>query len=58
MRMLATGSNCLPAAGIGAVADQLAAKLPADAVNLSESSTEVMTEGGAAGCRGGVRGNV
>lgn len=28
MRCLATGQNCLPAAGIGAVADQLAAKLP------------------------------
>ncbi|KAG2448128.1 hypothetical protein HYH02_006713 [Chlamydomonas schloesseri] len=35
MRMLATGSNCLPAAGIGAVADQLAAKLPADTVTLN-----------------------
>lgn len=32
MRMLATGQNCLPAAGIGAMADQLAAKLPADIV--------------------------
>ncbi|KAK9917191.1 hypothetical protein WJX75_001718 [Coccomyxa subellipsoidea] len=28
MRCLATGQNCLPAAGISAVADQLAAKLP------------------------------
>ena len=28
MRVLATGSNCLPAAGIGAVAEQLAAQLP------------------------------
>jgi hypothetical protein len=34
MRMLATGSNCLPAAGIGAVATQLAAKLPDGAINL------------------------
>ena len=28
MRMLATGSNCLPAEGIGAVAVQLAGSLP------------------------------
>ncbi|CAL8463731.1 g3265 [Coccomyxa elongata] len=28
MRCLATGQNCLPAAGIGAVADQLASRLP------------------------------
>jgi hypothetical protein len=28
MRCLATGQNCLPAAGIGAVAQQLAAQLP------------------------------
>jgi hypothetical protein len=27
MRMLATGQNCLPAAGIGAVATQLAGRL-------------------------------
>ncbi|KAF8065829.1 maoA [Scenedesmus sp. PABB004] len=32
MRMLATGSNCLPAAGIGAMAGQLAAGLPDDSV--------------------------
>ena len=32
MRMLATGTNCLPAAGIGAVADQLAARLPSGSV--------------------------
>ncbi|KAG2482905.1 hypothetical protein HYH03_018187 [Edaphochlamys debaryana] len=34
MRMLATGANCLPAAGIGAMGTQLAAKLPKDAVCL------------------------
>jgi len=34
MRCLATGANCLPAAGIGAVAEQLAARLPAGAVRL------------------------
>ncbi|GLC46739.1 hypothetical protein PLESTB_001358300 [Pleodorina starrii] len=34
MRMLATGSNCLPAGGIGAVAEQMAAKLPPGAVTL------------------------
>ena len=32
MRSLATGANCLPAAGIGAVSDQLAAGLPAGSV--------------------------
>ena len=32
MRMLATGTNCLPAAGIGSVADQLAARLPPSSV--------------------------
>ncbi len=37
MRMLATGSNCLPAAGIGAVADQLAARLPSDSIRTGES---------------------
>jgi hypothetical protein len=36
MRMLAVGTNCLPAKGIGAVAHQLAAKLPADSIQLSE----------------------
>lgn len=34
MRMLATGSNCLPARGIGALPLQLAARLPADSVRL------------------------
>jgi len=32
MRMLALGSNCLPAAGIGAVADQLSSALPASSL--------------------------
>lgn len=32
MRMLATGSNCLPAGGIGALAEQLASRLPADSI--------------------------
>jgi hypothetical protein len=35
MRMLATGSNCLPAAGIGAVSEQLASRLPPDVVRLN-----------------------
>ena len=34
MRCLATGSNCLPAQGIGAVADQLASDLPSDSIHL------------------------
>lgn len=32
MRMLATGSNCLPAGGIGALSEQLASRLPADSI--------------------------
>eukprot|EP00879_Flechtneria_rotunda_P009267 GHRR01009701.1.p1 GENE.GHRR01009701.1~~GHRR01009701.1.p1 ORF type:complete len:266 (+),score=80.77 GHRR01009701.1:1363-2160(+) len=32
MRMLAVGENCLPAAGIGAMAQQLAARLPMDSI--------------------------
>jgi phytoene dehydrogenase-like protein len=35
MRMLATGQNCLPAAGIGAVAAQLEARLPPGALRLN-----------------------
>lgn len=35
MRMLATGENCLPAKGIGAVADQLAAVLPSESILLN-----------------------
>jgi phytoene dehydrogenase-like protein len=33
MRMLATGQNCLPADGIGAVATQLASSLPSGAIS-------------------------
>lgn len=36
LRTLALGSNCLPEKGIGAVADQLAARLPADSIHLSK----------------------
>ena len=36
MRMLATGQNCLPAAGIGAVPSQLAAGLPPGTVYTSQ----------------------
>ncbi len=41
MRMLATGSNCLPVAGIGAVATQLAGRLPADAVRTNAQVEKV-----------------
>jgi hypothetical protein len=34
MRMLATGANCLPARGIGAVSEQLAQKLPPGSIQL------------------------
>ncbi len=37
MRCLATGSNCLPAQGIGAVADQLAGRLPQDSIHTGEA---------------------
>jgi phytoene dehydrogenase-like protein len=48
MRMLATGQNCLPAGGIGAVSNQLAASLPASSVRLNtpvESITTIDTGG-------------
>ncbi|KAF6255152.1 hypothetical protein COO60DRAFT_1272702 [Scenedesmus sp. NREL 46B-D3] len=48
MRMLATGQNCLPAAGIGAMAQQLAARLPADSIY---TSARVQQVSGAAGGR-------
>jgi phytoene dehydrogenase-like protein len=41
MRMLATGQNCLPAAGIGAVADQLASQIPADSLRVNSPVSSV-----------------
>ncbi|KAI7843455.1 hypothetical protein COHA_002933 [Chlorella ohadii] len=41
MRMLATGQNCLPADGIGAVSDQLAARLPAASIRLNTPAAAV-----------------
>ena len=41
MRMLATGQNCLPAAGIGAVADQLASNLPTGSLRLNTPVSSV-----------------
>jgi len=41
MRMLATGQNCLPAAGIGAVADQLASQIPADSLRLNSPVSSI-----------------
>ena len=38
MRMLATGQNCLPAQGIGAVSQQLAQQLPASSIHTGEVS--------------------
>ena len=37
MRCLATGSNCLPAQGIGAVSEQLASGLPEDSIHLGNT---------------------
>lgn len=54
MRSLATGANCLPGAGgIGAVASQLAGKLPAGALALNSPVAAV--EGGGGG-NGGSKG--
>jgi hypothetical protein len=44
MRMLATGSNCLPAGGIGAIAEQLASRIPADSIYTGD------TAGGSSSC--------
>lgn len=41
MRMLAVGSNCLPAGGIGAVSEQLAARLPESTVLLNAKVEQV-----------------
>jgi hypothetical protein len=41
MRTLATGSNCLPAGGIGAVAQQLANHLPAESIVLQQRAAKV-----------------
>lgn len=38
LRTLALGSNSLPEKGIGAVPEQMAARLPAGSIHLSESS--------------------
>jgi hypothetical protein len=50
MRMLATGQNCLPAGGIGAIAEQLASRLPADTI-----FTGVLGTGGSLGEAGAGR---
>jgi len=51
MRMLATGSNCLPAAGIGAVADQLAAGLPAGSIFTGAKVDKVVAASGGSPAR-------
>jgi phytoene dehydrogenase-like protein len=45
MRMLATGQNCLPSRGIGAVSDQLAAALPEGSVLLNTAVKRVKEVG-------------
>lgn len=54
MRMLATGQNCLPSRGIGAVAEQLRRKLPANAVRLGARAAGPVGEPGSGG-EGGSR---
>lgn len=49
MRMLATGQNCLPAGGIGAVADQLASRLPSSAIQLNTPVAAVASSGSGGG---------
>lgn len=49
MRMLATGQNCLPSKGIGAVSDQLAARLPPSAIRLSTPAASVSSSSGGGG---------
>ncbi len=43
MRCLATGQNCLPAAGIGAVADQLASRLPEGCIHTGMPAHSLLT---------------
>ena len=53
MRMLAVGQNCLPARGIGDVAEQLLGTLPSDAVRLNAEAVEVRPKTAADGDPGG-----
>lgn len=46
MRMLATGSNCLPAQGIGAITEQLASRLPPDSIRLGENLSQKLNSRG------------
>ncbi|KAK9807377.1 hypothetical protein WJX73_009272 [Symbiochloris irregularis] len=41
MRCLATGANCLPAQGIGAVSEQLASRLPQTSIHTGQAVQEV-----------------
>jgi phytoene dehydrogenase-like protein len=45
MRMLATGQNCLPAAGIGSIPEQLAMKTPVDSIVLNARVASVKPAG-------------
>ncbi|GBF94145.1 hypothetical protein Rsub_07132 [Raphidocelis subcapitata] len=51
MRMLATGQNCLPEGGIGAVSEQLAAKLAPGSLHLNARVAAIEPGGGGAGAR-------
>ena len=44
MRMLATGQNCLPSQGIGAVSEQLARTLPSESISLNTEVCKVDTK--------------
>ena len=56
MRCLATGSNCLPAQGIGAVAEQLASQLPEGSIRTGQpcmlAASERMTPPRCSPCAG------
>eukprot|EP00798_Chlamydomonas_sp_ICE-L_P027169 gene27169-2409_t len=44
MRMLATGSNCLPSEGIGAVVKQMEARLPSDSIVCGAKVDKVVSQ--------------
>mmetsp|Transcript_30975 Transcript_30975/g.68650 ORF Transcript_30975/g.68650 Transcript_30975/m.68650 type:complete len:484 (-) Transcript_30975:553-2004(-) len=51
MRMLAVGSNCLPAGGIGAVAQQMAGRLPPESIKLGVKVDKVEAAAGGRAAR-------
>lgn len=50
MKMLASGSNCLPEDGIGAIAAQLAGRLPEGCVRCTEAPRGSLSRAARPGC--------